>query len=81
MKVVVRTFGRDASVADWLTKFFQIITVPPSLVDVDTVMVVSWRGAAPERLIRLQSDCWQLRVFRVARAVLAIPGTCPNCRC
>jgi hypothetical protein len=28
-----------------------------SLVGVDTVMVVSWRGAAPERLTPLQSDC------------------------
>lgn len=27
MKVVVRTLGRDASVADWLTKFFQAIIV------------------------------------------------------
>ena len=53
MKVVVRTFGRDANVADWLTSCFQIITIPPSLVDINTVMVVSWRGAAPERLIRL----------------------------
>ena len=28
MKVVVRTFGRDARVKDWLTRFFQIITCP-----------------------------------------------------
>jgi len=52
MKVVVSIFGRDARVADWLTRFFQIITCP-LVVDVDTVMVGNWLGAAPERLIRL----------------------------
>lgn len=61
MKVVVRTLGRDASVADWLTKLFQAIIVSPS---------VCWRrysdgserarGGAPERLIPLQSDCCQV---------------------
>jgi hypothetical protein len=57
MKVVVRTLGRDASVADWLTKLFQAIIVSPSVVGVDTVMVASARGAAPERLSPLQSNC------------------------
>ena len=57
MKVVLRTLGRDASVADWLTKLFQAIIVPPSVGGVDAVMVVSARGAAPARLTPLQSDC------------------------
>jgi len=61
MKVAVRSLGRDASVADWLARFFQIITCP-SVVDVDTVMVGDWLSAAPERLTRLQSDCCELRV-------------------
>ncbi len=45
MKVAVRTLGRGASVADWPTKLFQAIIVSPSVVGVDTVMVVSARGA------------------------------------
>ncbi|MDA9419807.1 hypothetical protein CO683_00260 [Bradyrhizobium ottawaense] len=52
MKVAVRTFGRDARVADWLTRFFQIIT-RPFVVDVDAVMVGKWLAAAPERLTQL----------------------------
>jgi len=39
------------------TKLFQAIVVSPSVVGVDTVMVVSGHGAAPERFISLQSDC------------------------
>ncbi|QOZ43774.1 hypothetical protein XH89_09990 [Bradyrhizobium sp. CCBAU 53340] len=48
MKVVLRTLGRDASVADWLTKLFQAITVSPSVAGVDTVIVVRLRGALPQ---------------------------------
>jgi hypothetical protein len=61
MKVVVRILGRDASVADWLTKLFQaiILSLRP-LLGVDTVMVVSGRSAAPARLIRLQRNCCQV---------------------
>jgi hypothetical protein len=66
MKVVVRTLGRDASVTDWLTKLFQAIIVSPSVAGVDTVMVVSGRGAAPERLIPLQSDCCQVAASETA---------------
>ncbi len=47
MKVVLRTLGRDASVADWLTKLFQAIIVSPSVAGVETVMVVSAPSAAP----------------------------------
>jgi hypothetical protein len=49
MKVLVRTLGRDASVADWLTKLFQAIIVSPSVVGVDTVTVVGARGAPKAR--------------------------------
>ncbi len=50
MKVVVRTLGRDASVADWPTNLFQAIIVSPSILGVDTVMVVSVRGGCPRAI-------------------------------
>jgi hypothetical protein len=50
MKVVVRTRGRDARVADWLTKVFQAIIVSPSVVGVDTVMVASGMRRCPRAI-------------------------------